>query len=424
MKVAVTEVSACRRAVAVELPPEVVEEEYDRTFRRFARKIRLDGFRAGKIPRHLVEQRFGREIEQEVVEHLIRSHQQSAIEGAGLRPLHAPILKDYKFRRGAGLSFVTEFEVRPAITASGYRGIKVRRRQVEVTEMDVLKALDELRERHARFEGVEGRGLEPGDFALADVSASPEGGDVRPFSHEDAFFEVGSAGPRPELTDEIRGMRPGEERVFGVRYPQDHPERPLAGRRVVYRVRLKEIKLKRLPDLDDDFAREMGRFETLEALRARARQDLHDAAVAREQDEARQQVLSQLVESHASVEVPDALVDDHVEGVVEDMMRVISARGLDPREAKVDWEELRREQRGPARRSVLAMLLLDAIAEQESIRVGESDLAAALDREAARRRQSAEALRARWEKDGRVDALKRQILREKVLDFLLAPANI
>ncbi len=424
MKVSVTDVSACRRSLAVDLPPDVVEAEYEKAFRTFAKRIRLDGFRRGKVPKHVVEQKFGREIEQEAVEHLIHEYSASALEEAGLRPLHTPILKDYKFARTTGLSFVTEFEVRPRVSVSGYRGLRAERRDVEVSEVDVLKALDELRERAARFEPAEGRGVEHGDFVLADIRGSFDPGAGEPFSSEDAFFEVGSAGEHPELTDEIRGMRPGEERTFGVKYQPDHPTPWLAGRRVAYQVRLKETKVKRLPDLDDEFAKEIGSAETLTRLRDRVRAELLDAARRRERDEARRQVLDQLLDAHASVEVPEAMVDDQVEGAIEDAIGSMITRGIDPRRAGVDWDEVRKEQREPARRFVRGVLLLEAIAEKETLAVQPQDLDAAIAREAERRRQNVEVLRARWEKEGRVEALQRQILREKVLDFLLASANI
>ena len=424
MKHTVTEPSACKRSLAVEVPPEVVEAEYDKACREFGRKVRLDGFRKGKVPRHILETRFGKEIEQEVVEHLIHDSTQTAIDDAGLSPLHTPVLKDYKFERGKGLSFTTEFEVRPKVTAHGYRGLKIERKPVEVNEVDVLGALDDLRERRARYEGVEDRGVAPGDWILADVSGTVDGAEGEAFSKEDAFFEVGSAGPHPEMSDEIRDMRPGTERTFGVKYPQDHPSSEVAGKRIVYRVKLKEIKTKRLPEIGDEFAREVGPFGSLEELRRKVQEDLQELAASREKSEARRQVFERILEANPDIEVPDTLVDDSVEGFVEEMVHSMVAQGVDPRTARVDWEEMRRRQRDPARRSVRGMLLLDAIAEQEKISVDPADFDAAVDRDAARRGVAPDVLRAKWQKEGRIDALKRQILREKVLDFLLSSSII
>jgi len=420
----VTDLSACRRSVSVELEPAVIEQEYEKAFREFAKGIRLDGFRRGKVPKHVVEQRFGKEIEKEVVEHLIRDYSASALEESGLNPLHSPVLKDYKFGRTTGLSFITEFEVRPKIEVAGYRGLKVARREVEVKDSDVAAALEDLRERAARFEAIEGRGVAAGDYLLADVSGRVDGEGSEPFKNDDVFFETGSAGPHPELTDELRGMRPGEERSFGVKYPQDHPTASLAGNRIVYQVKLKEIKEKHLPALDDDFARTVGSTESLDRFREHVRDDLLKVATLRERDEARRHALDQILEANGAVEVPQTLVEDQIEGEIEQAVRSMVSQGIDPRNAAVDWDEIRKENAEPARRFVRGMLLLDAIADQEKLETTPEDLTAAFEREAVRRKQSAEVVRARLEKDGGVESLKRQILREKVLDFLLSPANI
>ncbi len=423
MKVAVNELSPCRRSLSVEVPPGVVNAEFEKALRSFSNRVRLDGFRKGKVPRQILQQRFGKEIEQEVIEKLIQDHSASALKEKNLRPLQTPVLKDYKFARETGLSFVAEFEVRPEITATGYKDVRVPRQEVQVPEIGLLKALDELRERRARYEGVEGRGVEPGDYVLAEIRGEFEPGQGEPLSQPDAFFEIGSAGPHPELTDELRGMQPAEERKFGVKYPEDHPAERLAGKRVVFTVKLKEIKNKRLPDLDDEFARELG-AEKLEELRTRVHGDLLEAARAREKAAARRKALDQLLEANPSVDVPEALVEDQIEGTLGEIARSMAAQGMDPRHANVDWDEVRKEQREPAIRSVKAGLILDAIAKQEKIEVSPEELDRALEKEARHRRQSVVALRPAWEKDGRLDALKRQLTREKSLDFVLSASNI
>jgi trigger factor len=423
MKASISELSACKRSLSVEVPPAVVDEEFDRVLRSFAARVSLDGFRKGKVPRQIVQQRYGKEIEQEVVEKLIREQSLAALKDRDLRPLATPVLKDYKYARESGLTFTAEFEVRPEITAVGYKEITVARREVQVGEIDVHTALDELRERRARFEGVEGRGLEAGDYVLADIQGTFEPGQGEPISQPEAFFEAGASGPHPELTEEIMGMKPGDERTFGVRFPKDHPAERLAGKRVVFGFTLKEIKSKRLPELNDDFAKEVG-AETLDELRGKIREDLLSAARARERGEARKQALEQLLLANPDVDVPETLVDDRVEGTLEEIARSMAAQGMDPRQANVDWDEIRREQRDPARRSVISALLLDAIAKQESISATDEEVARALEHEAKHRRQSPTALRAAWESDGRLDALKRQLAREKSLDLVLGASNI
>ncbi len=402
----------------------MIDAEYEKAFRSYASRIRIPGFRQGKIPRHILVQRFGREIEQDVVETLIRDCSLTAIREKGLEPLHAPVLKDYRFERGTGLTFVAEFEVRPDLDVADYKDIRVERAAVEVTDADVAKAIDDLRLRLARYEAVEGRGVAQGDFILAEVHGAFEEGRGDPITQSDAFFQVGSAGPHPEFTDEVKGMQPGEERTFSVRYPADHPSPRLAGRKVDFRVKVREIKAQSLPDLDDDFAREAGAGTTLEELRAKVKDDLTRVARSKERGEAVRKLLDQLLAANPGASAPDAMVDEQVEGYVEDFLRALQAQGVDPAAAGVDLDRLRAEQREPARRSVIAGLLIDAIARKESLEVGAAELDEAIEREARQRRQSAGALRARWEKEGRLNVLIRHLLREKVLDLLLGAANI
>jgi trigger factor len=402
----------------------MIDAEYEKAVRTYSSRIHIPGFRQGKVPRQIVEQKFGKEIEQDVVETLIRECSMTAIKEKELRPLHSPVLKDYKFERGTGLSFVAEFEVTPRVDPTGYKEIKVERSDVVVSDGDVQKAVEDLRERRARFEAVEGRGVEQDDFILADIRGTFEEGQGDPLSHPDAFFQVGSAGPHPELTDELKGMSPADERTFGVNYPEDHPSEVLAGKRVVFTAKLKEIKSRHLPELDDEFAKEVGVASTLEELRGKVREELLATARSKESSHARRQAIDQILQANPEIEVPESMVDNQVEGAIEDMLRSMAAQGIDPQTSGVDLDRARKEQREPARRSVKAALLLDAIAEKEGIEVAPKDLDEALEKEARRRKQSAGALRAMWEKEGRLDALERHLMREKVLDLVLGASNI
>jgi trigger factor len=424
MKVAVTDVSPCRRSLAVEVPPAMIDAEFEKALRTYSKGINISGFRQGKVPRQIVAQRFGKEIEQDVVEALIRDCSLSAIKEKGLKPLHSPVLKDYRFERGAGLSFVAEFEVKPDLDPIGYRDIKVERRKVLITDPDVDKAIEGLRERGAKFEGVEGRGIAQGDYILADIRGEFSDGGHEPLSQPEAFFEIGSAGPHPEMTDELKEMTPGGEKTFGISYPKDHPSEFLAGKRVVFTVRVKEIKTRHLPAIDDEFAREVGAGESLEALRTKVREDLTKASIEREKAEAQGKAVEKLLEANRSAEVPDAMVDDQIEGYIEDFMHRLAAQGIDPSSAGVDLDRLRDEQRVPAQRSVKAALLLDAIAVKESMEIPEAEIEEAFLAEARRMKQTPESLRARWKKEGHMDALKRHLMREKVLDLILGPSNI
>ncbi|HEY3175880.1 MAG TPA: trigger factor [Candidatus Polarisedimenticolia bacterium] len=423
LKVTVSEITAARKSIRIEVPAGEVATEYDQACRKYMRNLKVPGFRQGKVPLHIVTQRFGREIEQEAVEHVIQHALDHAFKDSGLKPLRSPVLKEYVFKKGEPLAFTAEFEVRPKITVQGSRDIRVKIAEPAVTDAMVISALDTLRERAARFLPVEGRGVTPGDFALIDIKGHAAGGQAEPFSRENLLFEVGSGGPNPELTEHLRGMMPGERRQFEIAYPGDHPVRNLAGRRIAYDVLLREIKMKELPDLDDEFARDLGKYETLEDLRGAVRIDLMEGERRRAREEARGAVIEQLLAANPDVAVPDSMVEEELDRRIDDLARTMVLQGMDPRRASVDWNEIREKHREGAFRAVRAMILLDAVAEEKEISVAPEALDRALADEAERRHQTKEALRAKLANDGRLERLEQQLLREKVLDFLLVASD-
>ncbi len=422
-KVSFTDLSAARKSIAVEVPADAVAAEYERACRKYARNLRVPGFRQGKVPLEIVRQRFGREIQQETVEHVIHEAMERAVKGASLRPLRAPVLKDYTHAPGGPLKFTAEVEVMPKVTVKGRDAIRIKVADPAVTDRMVGEALEVLRERAARFEPVEGRGLGPGDHVLADVKGEVLDEADRRIDEDSVLFEIGSGGPHPELTEHLRDARPGETRAFTVTYSDDHPAERMAGRRIAYRIGVREIKRKVLPDLDDEFARDLGESAGLEDLKSKVSADLMQHERRRAREDARSKALDRLLEENADIEVPEALVDEEVDRRVADIAHTLSLQGVDPKQARVDWDEIRKKQRDAAARSVRAMILLDAMAEEEKISVSPEALDLTVAAEAARRRQPAEAFRAKLAKDGRLARIEKQLLRDKILDFLLVTAN-
>lgn len=423
VKAQVTELTAAKKSIAAEVPAEQVAVEYENACRKYTRNLRVPGFRQGKVPLHIIKQRFGREIEQETIEHVIEHALEKVIADEGLHPLRAPVLKEYKHAPGEPLTFTAEFEVKPRVTVKGASGLKVKIAEAAVTDRMVSEALEAMRERAARFEPVEGRGIHQGDFALMDIKGRFAPGEGEDFSRESLLVEIGSGGPNPELTDPMRDMMPGETREFEVAYPADHPSHNLAGHRLNYKVSVKEIKRKVLPEIDDEFARDLGKFENLDELKRRVESDLLERERRKARDDARNAVIEQLLASNTDVPVPEVLVDEEVDRRIDDLARTMILQGMDPRRAAVDWDEIREKQREPAAKNARAMILLDAVAEEQKISLEPEALDRALVEEAARRRQTPEALRAKLTKDGRLKGLEEQLLREKVLDFLLVTAN-
>jgi len=423
IKVSVSDVTGAKKSVTVEVPAGQVAAEYDDQCRKYARNLKVPGFRQGKVPPHIIRQRYGREIEQETVEHVIEHAIAQAIAEQHLKPLRAPVLKDYKYEKGQPLAFTAEFEVRPKVTPAGVDTLKARVEEPVVTDAMVNEALASLRERAARYDPVEGRGVEPGDFVVIDVAGKFAPGEGESFARENIMIETGSAGSHPELTDDMRGMNPGETREFGINYPADHPAPELAGKQVAYTVSVREIKRKIVPDLDDEFARDLGKFATLDELKTRVTEDLTGREHRRAREAARREIVDQLLKANPEVPVPEVMVDEEVDRQVDDLVRGMIMQGMDPRRHQIDWDDIREKQREPAARSARAIILLDAIAEEKKITLDPETLDRTIADEASRRHQTPEALRAKLKKDGRLESLEQQLLREKVLDFLVSASN-
>jgi trigger factor len=423
MKVVVNELDSCKRGLQVEIPPETVTRELERSLREYARRARLPGFRQGKIPIDVVRQRFGKEVREDVIGRMVREYAARALEEKKLRPVQDPVLEKVEYENGRPLTFLATFEVRPVVTVSGYHKMAVTVRRREVTDAMVEEALGDLADRAAKLEAVEGRPVQKGDHVVGTLSCRFLVGQGRDLKDEPLLLEAGSPDNHPDFNAAILGMDAGASREFEVTYPQDYRAEALRGCTVSYSLSIREIKKKAVPPVDDDLARELGDFRDLQELRARVRSDLERRALLSERMEAQDRILGDLVERH-NFEVPSTLVESHLDGRLEGMAREMMTQGVDPLKAGVDWPEERGKLRPVAEKAVRATLILEAIAAQEGIEAGEEDLAQWLREEARRHRTSPAALKDELARNARLESVRRQIVREKSLDFLIDGANI
>lgn len=421
-----TETNSCVRQLEVEVPAEAVEREIERVTREFARAVRIPGFRPGKAPAPLVRTRFEEEIRGEVLHSLIPDSFQKAAQEKNLRPVSGPRIEQLEFEPGKPLRYRATFEVFPEIRLGDYKGLEIEPVKLEVTEEDIVRELDALRERAATLEPVEGRAVEPGDTAvvsLVGTVTSPKAEGQKPIVVEEALCQVGAETTLEAFTQGLRGATAGEERTLDVRYPDDYPEKGLASRSVTYQVKVKAIKRKHLPALDDDFARQVGEFKTLEELKARIRENLEAARARRERELIEQRLLEALLARY-DFPVPEILIEEQMDGRLERQVRALLGQGVDPRRLDIDWARLRRQQRAPAERDVRTSLLLERIAEAEGIDVTETELEQEIARLADQSGQSPDSVRARLTSEGGLDRIRRAIRSDKVIDLLRAQARV
>ncbi len=420
MKVQLEDLSPVKKRLAVEVESDEVARETEAVVRRFAAQARIPGFRAGKAPIDLVRRRFAKEIEEDVRERLVVRMFRDAVAEKGLEPLGDPTLEDLS-RTETGLSFKTTVEVLPKFQVGRYRGVEVRETKVAVGDADVQQALESLREAHVRYLAEDGRSAAHGDLLVADLEETVDGGEPR--RRERAPIELGHPDHLPAFTEAIEGAKPGETREFHVAYPSDFPGESLRGKTVRYRLTVHEVKRREIPALDDEFARDLGDFEDLAALEARVREDLLARKRADARRALRQSVLDKVLLENP-IPLPEVLVEDEIRSRLEDLVRSMVFHGIDPRTADMDWKALRERQEEPARKTVHARLVLDAIAAAEGLTVDRSEIDLRIRSEAAKIGESEEALRGRLQKGGGMQALTEQLLREKSLDFIASVANI
>jgi trigger factor len=410
--------SECEREVAVEVPAEVVAHESQAILEKYQKLARIPGFRRGKVPPGVLRQRFAAEIRQEVVEQLVPRFFRQEVEKQGLLPVSSPQITQMKLEEGEPLRFKATFEVLPPLEVTGYRELVPESKDTSVTSDEVDAELERLRQRQATYTAIEGSALGDGDFAEVSFTGKTRQEDSKPISLDDVMVEIGGANTVREFSENLRGARPGEERAFDVAYAQDFADPRLAGKTVEYRVTVKAIKQKNLPALDDEFAKSLGEFASLEDLRARIHENMQHEKTHRAEHEAKEKLVDALVERN-QFPVPKALVDRQVDLRLERGLRALAAQGVRTQDMqKMDLPRLRAGQREAALKEVKASLILEKIAEAEKIEVSDEDIQKEIDALAAEMRQPAETIRARLTRDGALDRIRSRIRNEKALDFL------
>ena len=420
MKVAVEEIESCKRRLAVEAPVDVVTQEWERAYGRVQKRATLPGFRRGRVPRSLVKLHFADDVRREVAEHLIPDVYRRAVSEARLDPVNEPDLQDLRLEEGAPLSFTAVVEVKPAIALGEYRGLEIRHAPTPVTDADVDEALERMREQNAQFRSVE-RAAAPGDLVVVDYTLAPQ--DHEPTTATGYHFLIGGGTVLSEIDAAAVGMHAGDERDVPIRFADDHRLESLRGKSGSARLKLSEVKEKILPALDDEFAKTMGEFETLEALRAEVRRQLEARREAESRHALDDKIVDALLARH-EFGVPDAMVMRQVAHQVEHTRDRLRRQGVDPDGIQWDYGKIVGELRPGAERAVRRALLLEAIADQEALTAADADVEAEVENLARASQRPAPAVRRMMEKSGDLEALRHGLRERKTLDLLIGQARV
>ena len=422
MKTELVDINETRKNLKIEIPQDVVDAEIDRIARDYSRRARIPGFRPGKAPARVIKQRFKDQILHDVAHDLIPRAVDDALRDRGVEPVEAPDIRDVTVEEGQPLTFTASFDTVPTFELGDYSTIALRRPPVNVEEEAVHIALQRLRDRAARYEPVEGRGVDDGDTVVADIERRAAA-DAKAETTREVNIQLGARSNPPGFDEHLLGLEPGATTSFAVHYPEDHPIRELANTDVSYTVSVKAIKRRVLPDLDDEFAKDLGEFETLDALRARVREDLeHEARHAQERT-VRGDLMKQLA-ARVPFEIPASLVEREMDRRIEEFARRLMDQNIDPRQAGIDWDAFRDSQRDAAREAVAGAIALDEVAHRERLEVTAEEIDGEIGRYAEQTGRTPAAVRARLEKEGGLSRIAAGLRREKSIDFLMARATI
>lgn len=420
LKVDVETLEACKRRLSVEAPLDVVQTAWERAYGRVQKQARLPGFRKGHVPRSLVKLHFADDVRREVAEHLLPDVYRRALDESHLDPVDEPDLSDVHLEEGSPLSFKATIEVKPAITLAEYKGVEAEHTPATVTDEQVEATLEQMRESHAELRAVE-RAAAPGDLVIVDYTLTPDGMDpVRETGHA---FLVGEARVLPEIDQAAVGMRAGDEREIGVRFPADHRREELRDRPGRASVKVTEVKEKVLPPLDDELAKTLGQFDTLDAVRAEVRRQLEARRDREDKLRLEGAVLEAALARH-DFAVPEALVLRQIHHQVEHARERMRRQGLDPDQMPWDYPKLVTDLRPDSEKAVRRSLLLEAIAAAEGIAPGEADIDAEVEKIATASRRPGPAVRRMMEKSGDLAALRVGLREQMTVDFLIRHAAV
>jgi trigger factor len=422
--------STTKREIQVEIPADEVARETETLIQKYQKLARIPGFRTGHAPASIIKQRFAEGIKSDVVDALVPRFFRKEADKLGLTPVSQPQVTDLHVHDGEPMRFKASFEVMPTIRVEDYKELRADKPDTSVTDEEVEQSLKSLQEQRATFTTIEGSPLGDGDFAQVSLDGKPKDAEgasspatpgptgSNPVHMDDILVEIGGKGTMPEFTENLRGASGGDERTFDVHYPQDFSDQRLAGKTFTYTVQIKAVKQKSLPELNDQFAKDLGEFADLAEVRKRIREGMEADKKHTAEREAKDKLVAELVKRN-DFEVPEALVEHQIDIRLDRGLRALAAQGMKTEDMKkMDLNRLRAGQRDQAVQEVKAALLLEKIAEEEKLEVSDAEIDREVEALAEQSKQTPEAIRSRLTRDGALDRIRNRIRNEKTLDFL------
>ena len=423
MKVTVEDLSPIKKKFSIEIAAEAVTKEMEKAIASVTKKAKIPGFRPGKAPKAIVEKHYGEEVHSDVLQKLVSNAYMQAIEDNKISPVDMPMIENVSaMAKGTPLSFTAVVEIRPTIELGSYDGIEVKEKEVVVTDDELNATLERVLDMYAQLEVVEGRALENSDTAIIDFEGFLDGKSIEGAKATDYTLMLGSKSFIPGFEEQLIGMNQGETREIKVTFPADYGNKELAGKAATFTIVLKEIKKKVLPELNEEFVKNMGDFKTGEEFKSAIKKDMEAGKKSEQNMAQREEIVAKLIDSH-TFEVPSSMVDRELLFMARQQATRMARQGVDVKKF-FDAAKFREENKASAEKHVKGLLLLDVIAEKEKVEVGDADLNLALAAMAKSSGQTMDAVKKYYEslEDG-LENLRASLKQEKALDLLHSRAK-
>lgn len=424
MRVTTEKVSDIKKKIQVTLPIGIVQEAINTAYGKLQQKVKMKGFRPGKVPRALLEQHYGPDAEHQAIQDLVSSSYGEALHQAGENPVSHPDIKVTQFQAGGELVYEATFDVRPELTVKDYKGLKLVQDRWEVTDQDVEQGLQALREQAAQLVPIPDRAQpQTGDFVLVDYKGYREGRPIPKGEAKDYTAPIGQRALFPEIESGLQSMKVGEKKVVPVTLPETFDDKNLAGKKIDYELTLKGIKQKRLPELNDEFAKDLGNFKTLDEVRAKLREETGKRREAESKSKMHRELLKKLVKENP-FEVPEGMVETELGHMHRRFEENIKRQGMTAQQLGVTPEIFVEKNRPEAVLQVKGALLFEGIARQENIHVTPDEVRQKIEEMARSMNQPPDQWVRHYEEQRLLPGLEAALREEKTLAFVISQATI
>ncbi|MFD1362178.1 trigger factor [Lentibacillus salinarum] len=408
--------------LTIEVSADEFDKALDQAFKKVVKDVQIPGFRKGKVPRNIFEKRFGVEsLYQDAVDIVLPDAYTKAVEETGIEPIEQPEVDIEEIEKGKDLIFKATVNVKPEVTLGDYKGLEVEEQSVDVTDEDVDHEIEHQREHHAELIVKEAGNIEEGDTVVMDFEGFIDGEPFEGGKGEDFSLEIGSGQFIPGFEEEMVGKALGEETDINVTFPEDYHAEHLAGKEAVFSVKIHDVKTKELPELDDEFAKDVDEeVETLDELKEKKKEELHSQ---REQDAENQkrETLIEKASDNAEVDIPDAMVESELDRMLQEFEQRLQMQGMTLdmyyQFSGQDKEALKDQMREDAQKRVKTNLTLEAIYNAENLEVTDEDVEKEISNMASMYGTDAEQLKQML--GGNTDALKEELKGTKAIEFLV-----